>query len=283
MIDKLLDKLILKLAGIDCNKRNPVEYDKLLRSPGQSLDEAMDGIRNKILDKLFFILAIMIVFIILSITLQFPSYYQIIFMLIFLGYVISLLQKYYPVLRDYRLGRDGERSVAQYLSAVARQLSKEDANMHIYHDLVNEKKKFNIDHVIVSKKGIFIVETKTYRKDQGTTNTIFSNGKELIKNGQKLTNNIPLQIKGQAQWLQSELHQITGKKYQIIKIIAFVGWYVEGEKIDDIYITTAKTLKNIIENQYSKILYDDEELKRITSCIHKLATVGAKNYTDICE
>jgi len=283
LIDKLFDKLILKLTGINCNKRNPVEYDKLLRSPGQSLDEAIDDIRNKVLDKLFFILAIMLIFIILSITLQFPSYFQIIYILIFFGYLVFLVQKYYPALRDYRLGRDGERSMAQYLSAVARQLSKEDANMHIYHDLVNEKKKFNIDHVIVSKKGIFIVETKTYRKDQGITNTIFSNGCELIKNGQKLSNDIPLQIKGQAKWLQNELHQVTGKKYEIIKIIAFVGWYVKGEKIDDIYITTAKTLKNIIENQYSKILYDDEELKRITSCIHKLATVTSKNYTDICK
>lgn len=98
-----------------------------------------------------------------------------------------------------------------------------------------------------------------------------------------MTNNIPLQIKGQVQWLQSELLQSTGKKYTIIPSIVFVGWYVDSKKIDDIYITQAKTLNNILENQYREVLYDDEELKRITSCIHKLATVTYAKHTDICK
>ena len=173
--------------------------------------------------------------------------------------------------------------MAQYLLIVARQLSKEDANMHVYHDLIDDVKEFNIDHVVVSKKGIFIFETKTYRKDEGIRNTITSNGKELFKNGQKITNNIPLQVRGQVQWLQSKLLQHTGKKYSIISSIVFVGWYVDSPKIDDINITTARTLNNILENQYRDILYDDEELKRITSLIHRLATIPNKKKIDICK
>ena len=211
-------------------------------------------------------------------------YFEILFVLIFFIYFILLLSENIVNIRNYKLGRDGERSVAQYLAIVARQLSKENTNMHIYHDLVDQKNKFNIDHVVVSKKGIFIVETKTYRKDKGVErNEITSNGKELFKNGQKMTNNIPLQVKGQVQWLQSELLQTTGKKYLIIPTIALVGWYVDSKKIDDIYITQAKILNNILEHQYLDVIYDDEELKRITSCIHKLATVTNNKYTDICK
>ena len=279
----MFEKLIIKLSGINCSKINPIDYDILLRSPGQSLDEEIDNFRDKIYDKLSFSVILMVISTTLLVSFQLPSYFQIIISLIFFGYLIFLIQKNLSALRNYKLGRDGEKSVAQYLSIVARQVSKENSNMYIYHDLVDEKKKFNIDHVVVSKKGIFIVETKTYRKDKRITNKITSNGKELFKNGHKMINNIPLQVKGQVQWLQSELLQTTGKKYEIISTIAFVGWYVEGDKIDDIYITQAKTLKNIFEHQYIDVIYDDEELKRITSCIHKLATVTNKKHTDICK
>lgn len=279
----MFEKLIIKLSGIDCTKKNPINYDNLLRSPGQSLDEELDKLRDKILSKFSFIFTLTIVYIIMIPIFQFSVYFVVLAVVIFWIYLISILSKNIEKIRSLKLGRDGEKSVAQYLSVVSRQLSKEDANMHVYNDLVDNVKEFNIDHVVVSKKGIFIFETKTYRKAKGITNTITSNGKDLFKNGQKMTNNIPLQIKGQVKWLQSELLQKTGKKYTIIPSIVFVGWYVDSQKIDDINITTAKTLKHILENQYRDVLYTDEELKRITSVVHKLATVTNQNHTDICK
>ena len=279
----MFEKLIVKLSGIDCSKKNPIDYDILLRSPGQSLNEELEKIKDRLLEKVFKAFLVALLGILTVIVFDLSLYFEMLFVLIPFMYSILLLSKNIVNMRNYKLGRDGERSVAQYLSIVARQVSKENSNMHIYHDLVNEKKKFNIDHVVVSKKGIFIVETKTYRKDKDITNKITSNGKELFKNAYKMTNNISLQVKGQVQWLQSELLQTTGKKYEIISTIAFVGWYVEGDKINDIYITQAKTLKNIFEHQYSDVIYDNEELKRITSCIHKLATVTNKKHIDICK
>lgn len=279
----MFEKLIIKLSGIDCTQKNPINYNNLLRSPGQSLDDELDKVREKILSKFSFIFTLTIVYIIMIPIFKFPLYFVIFVVAMFWIYLIFVLSKNIKNIRNLKLGRDGEKSVAQYLSIVSRQLSKEDANMHIYHDLVDNVKKFNIDHVVVTKKGIFIFETKTYRKKEGITNKITSNGQELFKNAQKITNNIPLQVKGQVQWLQSELLQKTGKKYTIIPSIVFVGWYVEGQKIGDINITTAKTLKHILENKYRDVLYDDEELKRITSAIHKLATVTNEKHTDICK
>jgi len=279
----MFEKLIIKLSGIDCTKKNPVNYDNLLRSPGQSLDEELDNLKDKILSKVSFLFTLTVVFTILIPILKLSYYFEILVILVFFIYSVLILSKRIETIRSLKLGRDGEKSVAQYLSVVARQLSKEDTNMHVYHDLVDTVKQFNIDHVVVSKKGIFIFETKTYRKDEGITNTITSNGKELFKNGYKMTNNIPLQVKGQKQWLQSQLLQRTGKRYAIIPSIVFVGWYVESQKIGDINITTAKTLKHILENKYRDVLYDDEELKRITSAVHKLATVTNEKHIDICK
>jgi len=49
----MFEKLIIKLSGIDCNKTNPIEYDILLRSPGQSLDEELEKIKDVLLEKVF--------------------------------------------------------------------------------------------------------------------------------------------------------------------------------------------------------------------------------------
>jgi len=278
----LIKKLLTSLLKIDCTKINPIDHDILLRVAGQSIDEKLDKLHDELLNKLFIYMGILMMMIISIILFKLPNYAYI-FAGIFYLYTLWSIVKYVPIMRNYKLGRDGERSVSQYLYSIARQLSKVDSNMHVYNDLVDEKKQFNIDHVVVSKKGIFIFETKTYRKTKDITNKITSNGKELFKNGQKITTNIPLQVKGQVKWLQSELLQTTGKKYEIIPTIAFVGWFVDAEKIDNIYVTQAKTINNILENKYRDVLYDDEELKRITSCIHKLATVTNKKYIDICK
>ena len=278
----MIDKFLTFILKINCDKENPIDYDILLRVAGQSLDEKLDELHNNILDKTFSHMGVIFVAVILIISFNLPSYAYV-FVGIFYFYTLWCIVKYTPMIRNYKLGRDGERSVAQYLSVVARQLSKEDSNMHIYNDLVNEKTASNIDHVVVSKKGIFIFETKTYRKDKGIKNTIKSDGKKLFKNGYEITNDIPLQVKGQIKWLQDELLQKTGKKYPVIASIVFIKWYVEGDKIDDINISTAKNLKYILENQYRDIVYDNEELKRITSVIHKLATVTNEKHTDICK
>ena len=278
----MLNKFLTSILKIDCDKISPIDYDILLRVSGQSLDEKLDELHNDILDKLLKNLGTISVLVILVISFQLPGYTYI-FVGIFYLYTLWEIVKNAPTIRNYKLGRDGERSVAQYLSVVARQLSKEDSNMHIYNDLVNEKTLSNIDHVVVSKKGIFIFETKTFRKTKGVKNTIKSDGHKLLKNGYEVPSDIPLQVKGQIKWLEDELLQKTGKKYSIIPSIVFVGWYVDGPKIDDINITTAKTLKHILENQYRDVLYDNEELKRITSVIHKLATVTNEKHTDICK
>lgn len=180
----MFEKLVIRFSGIDCTKNNPINYDNLLRFPGQSLDEELDDLRDSILFKVTFVFFLTIVFVVLVPLFDFPFYTGILLVLIFWVYSIIVASKNIHRIRSIKLGRDGERSVAQYLSIVARQLSKEDTNMHVYHDLVDDVKQFNIDHVVVSKKGIFVFETKTYRKDEGITNTITSNGKELFKNGQ---------------------------------------------------------------------------------------------------
>ena len=54
------------------------------------------------------------------------------------------------------MARDGERDVAEYLNDLRK------LDCYVLHDLPG--KDFNIDHIIVSKQGVFAVETKTFSK-----------------------------------------------------------------------------------------------------------------------
>jgi len=136
----LFEKLIILLSGIDCSKKNPINYNNLLRSAGQSLDEELDKIRDEILSKFLSVLTGTIVGIIMILIFRLPFYYEIVLLLSFFTYLFFILSKNIGKIRSCKLGRDGEKSIAQYLSIVARQLTKEDANMHVYHDLVDEGK-----------------------------------------------------------------------------------------------------------------------------------------------
>lgn len=70
---------------------------------------------------------------------------------VFCGYRVYKHVKKFNALK---LGRSGERAVGQYLE------NFRESGSHIYHDILGDS--FNVDHVVISPKGIFVVETKTY-------------------------------------------------------------------------------------------------------------------------
>jgi hypothetical protein len=59
-------------------------------------------------------------------------------------------------LKALKLGLEGEKAVGQYLEDLRSQ------GCRVFHDIVGNG--FNIDHVVVSPHGIFVIETKTYSK-----------------------------------------------------------------------------------------------------------------------
>lgn len=57
-------------------------------------------------------------------------------------------------------GREGEKAVVQYLERLRENGCK------VFHDVPS--KGFNLDHVVISKTGIYVIETKSYSKpDKG--------------------------------------------------------------------------------------------------------------------
>jgi len=205
-------------------KKSPLK-DKALRNPGQKLDEQIEEfLRDKI-----FLYLIVIAMVFIFTVIEFYRFYvnvpyspitYVSFCFVIIPYCIFQIYKNFKVIKNLELGRDGERHVAEIIDELKR------GGDVIIHDIQGQG--FNIDHVIVSKKGIFSIETKTLRKPmKGQTKIIFD-GKSVFVNGIKLKRNPITQVVASSKWLQQELKKSSGKFIDIKPVIVFPEWFVES-------------------------------------------------------
>jgi hypothetical protein len=122
-------------------------------------------------------------------------------------------------IRLLNLARDGERVVAEQLDILKGQ------GAAIIHDVVGQG--FNIDHVILSRKGLFVAETKTRSKPMRGSPTITYDGKALLVNGWKPDRDAVSQAEANARWVAKELEASTGKSFAVKPVVLFPRWFVE--------------------------------------------------------
>jgi hypothetical protein len=158
---------------------------------------------------------------------------------------------------NYRLGYEGERFVGEELSRLIV------LGFEIYHDVPFEG--FNIDHVLVGPRGVFIVETKTRRKPMDV------DGKKVFRvqfDGQSLlwpksTDSHGIhQAKNNAKTLATWLSSATGDSVRVTPILTLPGWLVERKApSSEIYILNPKEIYQVCESYPEKI--SEPQLKRI--------------------
>ncbi|MCJ7772947.1 MAG: NERD domain-containing protein, partial [Desulfobacterales bacterium] len=182
-------------------KKSPIK-DKPLRYVGQSLDERIDKLINEDAAE-YFMAGVMIVF---FAGYEWWRYYKnpppspktLTFVaILFVLFSVFRVRKIFKEVKALKLGRDGERAVGQYLESLRE-------NGHrIFHDLIGDN--FNLDHVIISRKGIYVIETKTYSKPvKGEANIDFDGEKLTIKDLGFQTKPIT-QVKAASIWLKNIL------------------------------------------------------------------------------
>jgi hypothetical protein len=255
----MFEKLVCLLAQFNCNTKNPIKYEKLHRFPAQSLSEKIDDTIIKLHQN------ILIITLIYGLVCIYIPWVSILYILVIIYLVSKTLKKITPL----RQGRDGELALAQYLNIILKELSMKNIDTYIFHDIINNEKQYNIDHILLSQNGLFIIDTKTYAKDEKIENKITIKNNYIYKNGYLYK--LPY-IKNQAKWLQSQIKKKINKDIKITPIVAFIGWYVEGSKIDDVYITNAKNIKNIFLNRKTNMIFSKEELREIKKVLISLAT-----------
>ena len=160
-------------------------------------------------------------------------------------------------LKTLRQGRDGEKAVGQYLELLRENGAK------VFHDI--PAKGFNLDHVVICKSGVYVIETKTFSKpDKGEAKIIF-NGDAVFLNG-KIENNKPVvQAKAAANWLKGLITESTGHKFTVKPVVVFPGWYIEPTseaKSSEVWVLNPRALPAFISN--SKDRLSSEEVSMIS-------------------
>ena len=125
--------------------------------------------------------------------------------------IVSVLYSAYkvhklrPKIHDLKLGRDGEKFVGQALEELRT------SGAIVLHDITSNG--FNVDHVVISFKGIFVIETKTRSKPKGRDAKIVYDGEKLLIGGWTLTPDPLKQVRANTDWIRDLLMESTGKSF----------------------------------------------------------------------
>lgn len=235
--------------------------DSPLRNPGQSLDAQIDDLRLDMLQP--FLVATM--FVVLSVLEWFrwyrndPPHPKLYSCIALAGILYAVIQtrRHLARLRALKLGRDGEKAVGQYLEQVR------EGDARVFHDLVGDD--FNLDHVLVTTKGIFAIETKTWSKPIRGEANITYDGEHLWANGQKRDRDPIKQAIAQARWLRDLIKEGTGKTFSIRPVVVFPGWYVHPDatsaaKSKGVWLLNPKVLPDFVSAERALMTPEDVKL-----------------------
>ncbi len=219
------------------NKRSPLNTNRP-RYPGESLDKEISRLQND-----YYVYLTVALLILVSTFLECYYWYfkipqQPVFFLIISAVIVPYcyvkIRKLRKLYKNAKLGRDGEREVGQVLEELR-------ANGYaIFHDIVGDD--FNVDHVIVTPFGIFVLETKTFSKP--ARGEITFDGRTITRTGEPPDEKPVLQAIANANWIRKVLKESTGRLFPVTPVLVFPGWWVEKPSYDKpIWVTNPKMLQ----------------------------------------
>jgi hypothetical protein len=145
-------------------------------------------------------------------------------------------------IRKLKLGRDGERAVGQFLDGLR------EGGARIFHDVPAEG--FNLDHVVISTHGVYVVETKTITKPAPDARVIYD-GERVTVAGFQPDRDPVTQASAEATWLRRLLQQSTGREFPVRGVVVYPRWWIEQTNKDrprEVWVLEPKALPKFIEN-----------------------------------
>jgi Nuclease-related domain len=262
-------------------RRSPLTTE-LLRSPGQTLRDKMEDVRIDIgMDSLLlmgvpmFPLAYLQIHTLISgravplwvvLALAIPTG-------VFVVLNVRKLLVRSTEMDRLRLGFDAEVAVGQELD----RLMQEDAV--VFHDMPAER--FNIDHVVIARQGVFAVETKGYTKPnrQGGAEdaTVVYDGKTLTLPDRSGSRAIE-QAQRQAKWLGAWLTGATGEPVYVTPVVAMPGWFVNRTAQGQVMVFSGKELRgHLLKSRGAKPL-TDAQMQRVVHQVERQCRNVAPSY-----
>jgi hypothetical protein len=153
-----------------------------------------------------------------------------------------------------KLGLAGERAVGQFLEGLRV------SGARILHDIQGDN--FNVDHVVISSRGIFCIETKTITK-RGPDSIVYYDGRQVLVDGRAPERDPIKQVSAAAKWLSGQIADSTGKRFWVRPAVVFPGWFVETRpeaRGAPVWVLEPKALAKWIENESASISDADVSL-----------------------
>jgi len=203
-------------------KRYSPLVEAALRLPGYSLSVKIDDLWDRLLFVYIFLAALPFLYI-YQVNIDHVSNGTLVFVLFFIAGLMALatLIKILLKIRDYQLGRDGEIYTGQELNLLMRE------GAWVFHDI--RYQYGNIDHLVVSTGGVFVVETKAARKPTNTR----GKKEHIVKVSSEkfIRPNLgaePIeQVERNADYIRKVLFNELGFKPLVVSCIALPGWFVK--------------------------------------------------------
>lgn len=199
--------------------------EKLLRSPGYTLGKEVDQLTDDMFPHLLLIACLPLIYILLFPNLS-SSTSQIVFGAFFLGAFLLELKKlvtHFKRLIKLRLGLDGEVYTGQELNFLMRD------GAWVYHDIPYQYG--NIDHIVVSAGGVFVVETKAVRKpgnEEGKRQSTVVCKQGKLHFPHFVTDEPLRQAQRHADYVAKFFRDKTGQSVPVSPVVALPGWLVNN-------------------------------------------------------
>ncbi|MDF1815256.1 MAG: nuclease-related domain-containing protein [Verrucomicrobiales bacterium] len=237
-------------------KKSPLK-DKPLRNPGDSVQQALDNeIDDHFMPYLLMVAGTLLFAIWDWIRWHFPRplspWFMTVFAALTIAYCAFRIWQRLPRLRAMQQGRDGEKAVGQYLERLRA------TGAVVMHDIPGDN--FNIDHVVLSVKGIYMIETKTISKPASGPATIDVSDEGISFAGGKARAEYFDQVAAQTRWLRSLLLESTGKELPCKPVLLFPGWFMNPrrtKKFDETWILEPKGFPKFLQNEPARLSKDD--------------------------
>jgi hypothetical protein len=229
-------------------------FDELLRRPaGETLRIQLEALEEKLTDDVLGLILFPMLMVFVLFAMHPKDWIAPVFV-----FVISAASSAFFGIRiyktarsraNYRLGFEGERFVGEELGRLIAH------KFEVYHDVPFDG--FNLDHVLVGPRGVFVVETKTRRKPvngSGDKKYHVSFDGKFLKWPWGADNYGIEQAKNNAKTLSKWLNSATGENVWATPILALPGWMVDRKApTNGIYVLNPKEIYGVCSTQAEKI------------------------------
>ena len=164
--------------------------------------------------------------------------------------------------KRYKLGLSGEKVVGEYLYRLVAK------GYRVFHDIPGDG--WNIDHVIISTRGVYTIETKTRSKPAIGDALVRFNGKSISVDGGPDDERPIRQSLAQTKQLRTMLKEWTGRDFPVRPVVVYPGWFVEQKVAgikSDVWVLNPKALHKWIEKQNETVPVD--QVKQAATALSK--------------